>query len=742
MRVNWKTGLIFPGFFAVSLVLAVSAGCSKTDLSGSLIIVSGDADNPLKGADPYVVVLQSIGRSRKSAPEDTAGVSVSFGAESRNGGAARTGKARGRAPEFVPDEIIVKYKPGVDPGAIAKVPASRRYAEARSDRNTPRGTTSLLRLSRTARGALSEKAVRDQTLSEIDLIRSNPLVEYAEPNYIYRAFFAPNDPLYPLQWHYPLINLNELWIDDALWTQVEDLSGITVAVIDTGIAGGVVGAREDLNDTPTLFRDQYDFQGNSLSDPDDDDAIAEDPGPSYHGTHVTGTIAAITNNPTPTGVAGVAGGGGSGKGVRIMPVRALSDAGGTVYDISRAVLYAAGLGTDPVPPPKANIINMSLGGNGSSETLAQAIEDAHTAGLVIVAAAGNDATDLPTYPAAYPEVISVGAVTPGAEKAYYSNFRSGLGGKLDISAPGGTGIDRVKIDLNFDTYADDVLSTSGVSGYAYAAGTSMATPHAAGAAALVRKALQAAGYPDPSPSQIKSILASTAGPLGSADFYGAGLLDVCKAVRTALGSPPSRPLLSCSPKTLRLYGNPPQGTFVVKNTGDKTVAVDVAAAVVDQSTAGFIDTVTPGSATIPPGSNGITFTVTASPGPFPPSLRYAAIELTSPGAETGWVYAEHKDIGAVYAVVFEVITFSPFETVPVTSVAASPCDGFGFSFGGLDKGYYLIGASTDRDGDGEVFDAGEAYGFYGAPDYDHATLVSLEAGDELSALDFQIIDWE
>jgi serine protease len=712
-------------------------------LSGSLVFVSGDANNPLKGSDPYVVVLQSIGRGAENRAAVSARASGAAGTASRNGAAAaRVEKARGRVPEFVPDEIIVRYKPGVDPGMLAKGPVSTRYAEARSDRNIRRGATSLLRLSGTVRGTLSEKAVRDITLSEIERIKANPYVEYAGPNYIYKLLFTPNDPEYPLQWHYPLVDLDDLWFDDALWTEVQDLSGITVAVIDTGIAGGVDGTHDDLSDTPTLFRDQYDFYNG--------DADATDESTTYHGTHVTGTIAALTDNAT--GVAGVAGGSGSGKGARIMPLRALSDTGES-FDIAQAVLYAARIENafSVLPSQKAQIINMSTGGYYKDPTLTNAIKDAYAAGLVIVAAAGNEATDLPIYPAAYPEVISVGAVTPGAEKAFYSNFISGFGGKVDISAPGGSGIGVIdpynlpsplKIDLNFDNYVDDVLSTIGNNtDYEYFAGTSMATPHVAGAAALVLRALEVAGDADQSAARVRSILTSTASPLGSADLYGAGLLDVCKAVRTARSASPAHPVLSCSPKTLRLYGSPPQGTFVVTNTG-KTQDVGVTLTVLNQSDAGFINDVTPGTATIPSGSSGIYIDVTASPGPFPPSLRYGVIEITSPDAEPERVYVMHKDIGAVYAVVFEVIDFSPFTTVPVTAVTVSPYDGFRFSFGDLATGYYLLGASTDRNGDGLIFDAGEAYGFYGAPDHDNATIVSLGWGDTYSDLHLQVIDWE
>jgi len=269
----------------------------------------------------------------------------------------------------------------------------------------------------------------------------------------------------------------------------------------------------------------------------------------------------------------------------------------------------------------------------------------------------------------------------------------------------------------------------------------MATPHAAGAAVLVLRALEVAGDADRSPAHVQSILTSTTSSLGPADFYGAGLLDVYKAVRTARGADPAVPVLSASPRTVRLYGNPPQGRFVVSNTG-KAQDIDATATVTHVSEPGFIISVTPDSTTILSGPSGVSFTVTASPGPLTPSLRYAEIQVTSPDAQTERVYAVHKDTGAVYVVLFEVISFSPYTTVPLKAVASSPDGGFTFAFDDLEEGYYLLGASTDRDGDGLIFDSGEAYGFFGAPDYENATLISLGGSTTFSDMNLQIIDWE
>jgi serine protease len=613
----------------------------------------------------------------------------------------------------------------------------------RSDRNILRGALALMKLSGTARGAYSAEALRGMTLSEIDRLKANPYVEYAEPNYIYRTAFLPNDTNYPYQWHYPLIRLENVWNDGALPAGLQDLSDITVAVIDTGIARITNPTpppdrlvHPDLTDTPaSLFRDEYDFY--------DHDGDATDPVTStfFHGTHVTGTIAALNNNGA--GVAGVAGGNlaDNRHGVRIMPLRALNDGAGTAYDLSQAVLYAAGFENAYTSPPasKAQVINMSLGGYSTSTALAGAVKSAYNAGLVIVAAAGNENNDSPFYPASYPEVISVAAVTMGAEKAPYSNF----GSAVDIAAPGGSGIGVSKLDMNFDLHPDDVLSTffkdGFIDSYAYAAGTSMAAPHVAGAAALVLRALTLASDPDKSPDRVKYILTSTAVDLGFPEFFGAGLLNVYAAAASALRASQVEPVLSASQKTVRLYGSPPSGTFVLKNIGNGANAVVDSIAVINETDPGFIQSITPSAGTVGPG--GLSVTVTADPSyadwGLHPEINYAVLEVTHSGGTKEHVYALSKHTGTVY-----VVAMDPTMINVLATTTANPGDGFAFSFPSLKEGYYVIGASTDRNGNGVIFgdpDADEAYGFY--PSYDNPARLALDAGDEFE-LNIQVMDWE
>ena len=239
-----------------------------------------------------------------------------------------------------------------------------------------------------------------ETLTVISELKNRADVAYAEPNYIRRQQLSPSDELFDRQWHYPLINLPEAW--DA----TKGDANVIVAVVDTG----VLSDHPDLHDR--LTNTGYDF----VSDPDsamDDDGIDPDPyddagvkNPGFsifHGSHVAGTIAAQTNNGI--GVAGV------GWNTRIMPVRALGKGGsGANYDIMQAVRYAAGLldeqglpdnDSGTVPSQKADIINLSLSGNDYSFLEQDIYDGVRAEGIIVVAAAGNNAASQPVYPAGY-----------------------------------------------------------------------------------------------------------------------------------------------------------------------------------------------------------------------------------------------------------------------------------------------------------------------------------------------------
>lgn len=317
------------------------------------------------------------------------------------------------------------------------------------------------------------------TIKELRQLGIDKLTEFVEPNYIYSAFDVPNDPDYSKQWNLRSINVESAW-DDTKG------SGVTVAVIDTGIS-----AVPDLKDTQ--FVSGYDFVNDRVEAYDD----------NGHGTHVAGTVAQSTNNGY--GVAGVA------YEASLMPLKVLSGSGGgTVADIAEAIRFAADNGAD--------VINMSLGGAGESKLMEEAINYAYQKGVVIVAAAGNANQNSASYPARYPHVIGVSAIDSVGAKAPYSNFGAGV----DISAPGGSEAGKILQET-----IDPDTNSPVFAGYQ---GTSMAAPHVAGVAALIK----ASGIKEP--DEVLSVLTQSArvvqqDPL---NHFGAGHLDAAGAVKLAI----------------------------------------------------------------------------------------------------------------------------------------------------------------------------------------------------------------
>ncbi len=310
-------------------------------------------------------------------------------------------------------------------------------------------------------------------------------VEFAEPNYIVTQQGTPNDPYVGYQWNLSFIDAPQAW-------DTADGTGAVVAVLDTGVSEGADGFAHLLQG--------YDFY---YDDSDPSDRVG-------HGTHVAGTIAQATNNGV--GVAGVA------PGASILPVKVLGDNGyGSTSAIAKGIVYATDQGAD--------VINMSLGGAYYSSTQHQAVRYAHDRGVVIVAATGNEFASSIGYPAGLEEVIAVGAGRADGSRAPYSNTGTGI----DLIAPGGD----MSRDDNGDGYGDGILQET-LGGYQFYEGTSMATPHVAGAAAV----LVSMGIEDP--EQIRDILTSTARDVGSPGYdtsTGWGYLDLAAAVANAEPAP-------------------------------------------------------------------------------------------------------------------------------------------------------------------------------------------------------------
>lgn len=348
---------------------------------------------------------------------------------------------------------------------------------------------------RTAVLAVSSHTDLAQALSDY---RANPDVEWAEPASVMQIQWVPNDPAYPSLWGMAKIQTAPAW-------DIVKGSGVVVAVVDTGADH----THPDL--AANIWANPTEIPGNGMDDDGngfvDDvrgwDFVSNTNAPldgHSHGTHVSGTIAAVGNNGI--GVVGVA------PQAKIMVVKGLgNDGSGYDSDLAQGIVYAADNGAD--------IINMSWGGTGDSPVIEEAINYAHSLGVILVAAAGNSAIDASQFlPAKYVSVITVSAFNSADVMAPFSNF----GTKIDVAAPG-----------------VGIQSTVPGGYYSSFNGTSMAAPHVAGLAALILSQ-----RPSLANEQVRQIIRQTTddvGPVGFDTQAGYGRINAIKAIQTP--SPPT-----------------------------------------------------------------------------------------------------------------------------------------------------------------------------------------------------------
>ena len=320
------------------------------------------------------------------------------------------------------------------------------------------------------------------------VFRQLPDAIEVEPLLRVRASGAPNDPRYPYQWNLQGLDMPAAWDS----SQGE---GAVIAVLDTGVS-------EKLDGFAPLL-EGYDITRDRPGAPDD----------GWHGTHVAGVVAQATNNGE--GVAGIA------PRATILPVKVLdAKGGGNSVHLAEGIRWAVDNGAD--------IINLSLGLDQPSSPVEQACDYARDNGVLVVAATGNDGLRQVQYPAAYEGVIAVAAVDLNYEVTDYSN----VGPSVDLVAPGGD----LGADLDGDGLVDGIMQAAKLNGewqYVLAEGTSVATPHVSGTAAL----LFANGVTDP--ERIRDQLLGTAEDLGDAGhdpMTGWGLLDPVSALSTTTAS--------------------------------------------------------------------------------------------------------------------------------------------------------------------------------------------------------------
>ncbi|MGD8497594.1 MAG: S8 family serine peptidase [Chromatiales bacterium] len=660
--------------------------------------------------------------------------------------------------EFVPGELIVKLESDVtgalgNGGAWAQAlglghrsgragePMLMTLGDETSNANLLRSLSpngqAVGRLDRMY-GSDDVRRAKLRTLQAIKALRKRADVVYAEPNFIRRITAVPNDPGYPFQWHYPLINLPEAWVET---TGDPD---VIVAVIDSGILVDRDGILPSHPDFSGRIVEGYDFISDLSRSLDGDglDPNPYDPGDqaysdgsvtysSFHGTHVAGTVAAATNNGT--GVAGIA------WQSRIMPLRVIGLGGfGTDAEVLEAMKFAVGLpnasGTGPAQP--ADVINLSLGGPAFSQTFCDAVSLARGEGAIVVAAAGNSLDpalkNALWYPASCPGAVSVSAVDANKELAYYSVFNS----EVDVAAPGGD----TRVDTDGDGYVDGVLSTGGddSSGtiqlnYPFFQGTSMAAPHVAGVAAL----MEAASTTDLTPESFDSLLQTDQltedlGVAGKDVEYGYGLINAFKAVLAARGASPSDPLLTVTPSSVNLGtsgtgaeivlanigGGSPQVTAVTIEPASAALWLSVSSSSVDAAGLGTYlvevdrSTVAEGTYTA-----AIVFATTAG------SVNASVLMQKLSGAAA-------DDAGPQYILV---VDRSSGVSLAVAGTSASASGGlYAYTIPDVPFGDFQIYTGSNLDNDSTICDEGEACGAYLTLDEP----VTLRVDSDLSGVDF------
>ncbi len=432
------------------------------------------------------------------------------------------------------DRFVVKFRDGsqeaANPAALqgalkaASVRANQMIQGARAARGERSdGSVGIRHLRRMSLGAdvisISQKLGRADAEALMIQIAADPNVEFVQIDRLMQHTLVPNDTNYSQQWGY---NDADAGIRaDQAW-DVANGSGIIVAVLDTGhvshsdLNANIVAGYDFINDT-TVAGD-----GNGRdADPSDPGDFSGGNSSSWHGTHVAGTVAAVTNNAK--GVAGTA------WGAKVMPVRVLGRGGGYTSDIADAIVWSSGGTVSGVPSlaaaDVADVINMSLGGSGSCDSLTQnAINGAVGRGTTIVVAAGNSNANASGFsPASCNNVVNVASVTTASARSSFSNY----GTLIDVSAPGSG----ILSTLNSGS------TTPGTESYASYNGTSMASPHVAGAVALAQSRRLALGLALWTPAQVEAQLKSTAYALSGAcsGGCGAGIINARALVDAAGG---------------------------------------------------------------------------------------------------------------------------------------------------------------------------------------------------------------
>ena len=609
---------------------------------------------------------------------------------------------------FVPGEFLLRHSAA----QLAPAAQSTTNAMANTEQIARAGDVTLYRLTDmggaikqlgagagSGKGATNEQALRYATLRKVAALQREGLVT-AEPNLLRYPHRTPNDPLFGAQWHFDNINLPLAW-DLTLGER-----NVIVAVVDTGVL---------INhpDFSGQLVPGFDFISSPLRAGDGDgiDSNPDDPGDasiagssSFHGTHVAAIAGGLTDNAT--GIAS------AGWNTRVMPLRALGRDGGSSFDILQAIRYAAGLpnNSGTTPGQRADIINLSLGGGLFSQSEQDLFNELAAAGLLVFASAGNESSGNPDFPASYDGVIAVSATTITNELASYSNF----GSAIDLAAPGGDS----STDLNGDGVGDGVMSALGNDStgnidftYGVLSGTSMAAPHAAGVAALM-KAVHPALTPDEFNLALAAgVLTQDLGPAGRDDEFGHGLIDAQQAVLAAIelangtAADPG-PILSISATRLNFGTFQTEFIVTVRNAGTQELIISGINSTQPwlSATPASIDAQGVGTYALRVDRSGLDNATYRGTVTFASNSNSRSVDVLMQVSEL--------DLQANAGTHFVILVDAESRTVAQTLVNTPTSGTYRFGLTDVLPGDYRLFAGTDLDNDDLLCDAGEACGAF------------------------------
>jgi serine protease len=588
------------------------------------------------------------------------------------------------SPAFTPGLLRVKLAGAVEGGAAvlrALRPSGVRLEYVRYQF----GAWHVVRATSAAGEPLTGAAL-DEALGRVRALKQVP---HADKDPILQPLAVPNDPYFGgfQRWHYEQARL------PGAWDTTTGSNSVVVAVLDDGITphpdfGTRRVAGYDFVSDPTAAGD-----GDGRDSDPTRPAIFSDGRVSFHGTHVAGTIGAASNNSV--GAAGVD------WNARILPVRVLGLAGGSMADIIDGLRWAGGLSVPGIAanPHPARVLNLSLGGLGPPDTEFQdVVDELNLQKRIVVIAAGNSDLDASQFqPANQQGVITVGAVGLDGNRASYSNF----GSAVDLMAPGGD-FEDLDRDGRQDTVFSLFATATGSPEYDGSNGTSMAAPHVAGIVALM-----AAVNPLLDHSMAESLLKSSASPqFRCIEGCGAGLVNAELAVQMASGvASYIGPRLMVSPGAMAL-GAAATATLEVHNIGAQdlhfTLLTRGAFAHRVGLAAGMTGTVTPGQKQV------LTLNVDRSSlanGTYPLTLRFESDGGTQEVPVSFRVGPRPEPAIQVVALRRD----ASGALVPEASVSVASASAWNWSLSVKPGTYYLV-AGSDEDNDGVMGEPGEHFG--------------------------------